>query len=168
MAMSEVAGLIGSDVPFCLEGGTALATARGEKLSPLPAPDKVWFVLGLSSVSLLTKDVYEAFDEMDSAPESSPSSMTLALGSGDVPEIAECLHNDLERAAFAMRPELAEKKRALLGAGALGAGMSGSGPTLFAIARDEGHARTIAAGVEDSFPSVVVTCSRATCIERLA
>lgn len=163
----DVAGMVGSDVPFCIEGGTALATARGEKLTPLPAPDQMWFVLGLSRDGLLTKDVYGMFDDMGIRVETSPSPMTLALGAGDPKEIAECLHNDLEGAASRMHPELETRKEAMMSAGALGAGMSGSGPTLFAIARDEDNARGIAGELEEHFESVRVTRSRAQCIERL-
>ena len=93
--------------------------------------------------------------------------MTLALGGGDVDEVASLLYNDLERPAFALRPELEERKEALVTAGALGASISGSGPTLFGIARDEGHAGEIATRVEGIFDKVVVTSSRAECIERL-
>jgi 4-diphosphocytidyl-2-C-methyl-D-erythritol kinase len=93
--------------------------------------------------------------------------MTLALGGGDVGEVASLLYNDLERPAFALRPELEARKEGLVAAGALGASLSGSGPTLFGIASDEDHARRVAAAVEDEFDKVVVTWSRLECIERL-
>jgi 4-diphosphocytidyl-2-C-methyl-D-erythritol kinase len=89
------------------------------------------------------------------------------LGSGDLREVASLLHNDLELAAFKLRPALEAKKQALLGAGALGAVMSGSGPTMFGIALDEGHARAMAANVSQEFDCVRVCKSRAECIERL-
>jgi 4-diphosphocytidyl-2-C-methyl-D-erythritol kinase len=60
--LAELALDIGSDVPYCLTGGTALATGRGEKTTALPAPVTLWFALGLSNESLLTRDVYEEFD----------------------------------------------------------------------------------------------------------
>lgn len=163
----DVAALVGSDVPYCIQGGTALATARGEKLTPLPAPDDLWFVLGIDQNVLLTREVYERFDEIGAASETSPSTMTLALGAGDPEEIAASLHNDLEVAAFDMRPDLADKKELLVSAGALGAGMSGSGPTLFGVARNEQHGKQIAERVQDDFEFVRVTRSRRECIERL-
>jgi 4-diphosphocytidyl-2-C-methyl-D-erythritol kinase len=165
--MLDVAALVGSDVPYCIEGGTAMATARGEKLTPLPAPDDLWFVLGISYKWLLTREVYEEFDRIGAQEEASPSPMTLALGAGDLDEIASLLYNDLELPACKMRPELEAKKHALVRAGALGAGMSGSGPTMFGMARDEEHAREIASAVAGDFDAVRVTCSRAECIERL-
>lgn len=163
----HVAGRVGSDVPYCISGGTALATARGESLTPLPSPETMWFVLGISHDPLLTRDVYAAWEPDPDAEPVGSAEMTLALGGGDVVEVASLLYNDLERPAFALRPELAGRKQSLVEAGALGASLSGSGPTLFGVARDEDHAREVAAGVEDEFDKVVVTSSRAECIERL-
>lgn len=162
-----VAGRVGSDVPYCISGGTALATARGESLTPLPSPETMWFVLGISHSPLLTRDVYAGWEP---APDGEPvgsAEMTLALGGRDVAEVASLLYNDLERPAFALRPELAARKDALVGAGALGASLSGSGPTLFGIASGETHARAVAERVEGDFDEVVVTNSRPDCIERL-
>lgn len=162
-----VAATVGSDVPYCIEGGTALATARGEKLTPLPAPADLHIVLGMSHEGLLTRDVYAAFDEVGPQDAASPSPMTLALGAGNVHEVADLLYNDLEVAAFKLRPRLQDKKEALLAAGALGAAMSGSGPTMFAIAENEDHAHDIADAVRTEFDVVRVTRSRPECIEFL-
>ncbi|MDQ3957046.1 MAG: 4-(cytidine 5'-diphospho)-2-C-methyl-D-erythritol kinase, partial [Actinomycetota bacterium] len=162
-----IAGGIGADVPYCLSGGTTLATARGESLTPLPSPKTMWFVLGISNRPLLTREVYDAWEANGSTEQVGSAEMTLALGGQDVEEVAALLHNDLERPAFALRPELVPKKQALIDAGALGAAMSGSGPTLFAVASDEAHAQEIAGKVRGDFDSVVVTCSRPECIERL-
>ncbi len=165
--LQEVAGRVGSDVPYCLAGGTALATARGEHLTPLPSPSSMHFVLGISNDPLFTGDVYNAWDELDRGPEVSSAPMTLALGSGDAEEVALLLHNDLEPAAFALREGLAEKKTVMEEAGALGAGMSGSGPTMFGIASDRDHAETIAGRLHGVFDRVVVVDSTAQCVERL-
>ena len=161
----EHAAAIGSDVPYCIEGGTALASGRGEKLTRLAAPEPMWFVLGISDRPLPTKDVYEAF--VEHAPEDGDKSapMALALGAGDAVEIAGLLHNDLERPAFALRPELPALKERLIEAGALGALLSGSGPTIFAVARDEEHALAVAAAVQDDFHRVEVVGSRPSCVE---
>lgn len=163
----DVAGRVGSDVPYCISGGTALATARGESLTPLPSPETMWFVLGISHNPLLTRDVYEAWEPDPASEPVGSAEMTLALGGGDVAEVASLLYNDLEGPAFALRPELAGRKERLREAGALGASLSGSGPTLFGVARDEAHAREVAGRVEDDFDKVVVTSSRPECIERL-
>ncbi|MDQ3785440.1 MAG: 4-(cytidine 5'-diphospho)-2-C-methyl-D-erythritol kinase [Actinomycetota bacterium] len=164
----EVALQVGSDVPYCLSGGTALATARGEKLTPLPSLCNMWFVLGISDEPLLTRDVYAAWDDLQPLDEVRSAPMAMALGAGDVAEVASLLHNDLERAAFLLAPGLAEKKGRLLDEGALGACVSGSGPTVFGIARDELHARAIAEKVDKDFAGVGVVPSQQVCVERLS
>lgn len=159
---------LGSDVPYCIDGGTALATARGEQLTPLPNIAPMDFVLGGTNHPLFTREVYELWDSQEPSEGSSAAALTLALGAGDVAEIAALLHNDLERPAFSLRPELQGKKEALVDAGALGASMSGSGPTLFAIAGSADHARQIAGKVKGDFDWVKVVRSQDACIERLA
>lgn len=163
----DIALQVGSDVPYCLSGGTALATARGEKLTHLPCIREMWFVLGISAEPLLTKDVYAAWDGLGPSEEVPSAPMALALGAGDVEEVAALLHNDLESAAFALAPGLAEKKGRLLAEGALGACVSGSGPTVFGIARDEPHARAIAGRVAGDFAGVSVVPSQQVCVQRL-
>jgi 4-diphosphocytidyl-2-C-methyl-D-erythritol kinase len=166
--MSLLAASVGSDVPYCVGGGTALAKGRGEQLTRLPGPEDLNIVLGISHPSLSTTEVYKAWDEVGKTPSDINSApMTMALGSGNPHDIASLLHNDLEAAAFALRPELEDKKKALLDAGALGASLSGSGPTLYAIASDESHARSIAARIVDDFDRIHVVTSQAHCIERL-
>jgi 4-diphosphocytidyl-2-C-methyl-D-erythritol kinase len=165
--LTRIALDVGSDVPYCLSGGTALATARGEQLTPLPSPDPMCFVLGISHQRLLTRDVYNRWDELEPPEEVGSAPMTLAVGSGDPTELASLLHNDLEPAAVALRPELADKKQAMIDAGALGAAVTGSGPTIFGIAWDEDHARSIALGVAGAFDAIVVAKTSERCVERL-
>lgn len=165
--VSQLAAALGSDVPYCIGGGTALAKGRGEQLTRLPGPEGLYFVLGVSRPSLSTGDVFKAWDDIGTPSDVSSAPMTMALGSGDVLEIASLLHNDLEPVVFRLRPELAAKKTKLLDAGALGAAVSGSGPTLFGIASDHDHAQKIAAKVENEFDMVQVVKSQAQCIERL-
>ena len=163
----DLAGSIGSDVPYCLNGGTALATSRGEELTPLPAPAAMWFVLGISHDPLFTRDVYARWRPRDNRRDVRSAPMTLALGGGDVAEVASLLHNDLEPVVFEMRPEIEERKESMLEAGALGALVSGSGPTIFAIARDEGHGRDIESKVAAGFDETIVVPSQPHCIERV-
>jgi 4-diphosphocytidyl-2-C-methyl-D-erythritol kinase len=163
----KAAASVGSDVPYCIKGGTVLAMQRGEQLTPLPAPDRLWFVICISFIPLLTKDVYDQWDALGIATGANSAPMTLALGGGDVAEIASLLHNDLEVAAFKLRSDLERQKEHLQAAGALGVSMTGSGPTLFGLARDEQHAREVAARVEDAFDVVLVMPSFPTCVERI-
>lgn len=162
--MPALAAVLGSDVPFCLEGGTMLATSRGEDLTPIVPPPPLWLVLGMSHEPLLTPEVYRILDGLG-LRQGSAAPMMLALGAGEVEEIAALLHNDLEVAAFNLRPELASSKELLLEAGALGACLSGSGPTLFALTRGEADARAVAAAVEAGFDRVAVTHSAGRVVE---
>lgn len=165
--LNEVGASVGSDVPYCLFGGTMLATARGEHLTSLPSPNDMHFVLGISDVPLLTKDVYARWDDLGVESGYGSAPVALALGSGDPAEVGPLLHNDLEPAAFSLRPELEELKKVITGAGALGASLTGSGPTLFGLAADAAHARDIAAKIEDRFGHVEVVSSSQHCVERL-
>lgn len=158
---------LGSDVPYCIDGGTALATARGEQLTPLPNIKPMWFVLGGTNHPLFTREVYELWDSIEPGDVSSAAPLTLALGAGDLTDVAALLHNDLERPAFSLRPELADKKQLLMAAGSLGAGMSGSGPTMYGIAASEEQALGIADKVEGDFDWVRVVSSQTACIERV-
>ncbi|MGH2736471.1 MAG: 4-(cytidine 5'-diphospho)-2-C-methyl-D-erythritol kinase [Actinomycetota bacterium] len=166
-ALLDVAKLIGVDVPYCIAGGTALATGRGDDLTALPVVSEMWFVLGISHRPLYTGEVYKAFDGLEAGDDVPSAPMCFALGAGDVDGVAELLHNDLERAAFLLRPELAAKKRVLQEAGSLGVALSGSGPTLFAVARDRDHAHTIAGRVAGQFEQVAAAPTRLECLERL-
>jgi 4-diphosphocytidyl-2-C-methyl-D-erythritol kinase len=162
-ALQTLALSLGSDVPFLLEGGTAIGRGRGEELTPLALGAPLWFVLGISPTGLSTRAMYERW-----APGRSfaPRAIDLAsaLRSGRVKDIAELLANDLEEPALAARPELRAGKAALLEAGATGVVLSGSGPTLVGLAHDEAAARVVAAGARPSFDRIVVASSRETSI----
>jgi 4-diphosphocytidyl-2-C-methyl-D-erythritol kinase len=164
--LMDLAGGVGSDVPYCIGGGTALATGRGEGLTPLPFEAELWFVLGISHQPLFTRDVYAAWEPVDPELEEGSAPMTLALGGEDVSEIASLLHNDLEPAIFTLLPELEDKKNAIIEAGALGGLVTGSGPTVFGLARDETHAHAVAASVKSDFDETLVVSSIPECIER--
>jgi 4-diphosphocytidyl-2-C-methyl-D-erythritol kinase len=165
-AMRAGAARLGSDVSFFLAGGTALATSRGEELSALVAPKALWFVLGISDEPLRTSDVYARSDGLETS-ETTSGPMVVALGAGDVAAIGALLHNDLEVAACSVRPDLGARKQALLEAGAVGACTSGSGPTLYALATSEDHARAIARAVSEAFDRVAVVSSRTSAVELL-
>jgi len=157
--LEELARELGSDVPYCLRGGSALATGRGEKLTSLPNAAEMWLVLGLSNAPLLTRDVYAAWDERERASAPTSTEFIETLGS-DFEGVAARVHNDLEAAAFSLRPELRAKKQALIDAGGLGALLCGSGPSLFAITRDEQHAHAVATSVRGVFDRVEIAPSR--------
>lgn len=157
--LREVGAELGSDVPFCVVGGTALATGRGANLAQVLCRGTFHWVVCTDPEPLSTAAVYASWDEGCSPSEVEPDAVLQALRSQDAVALGAALHNDLEPAAFALRPALEERKKALIDAGALGAVLSGSGPTLLALADSEQAARALAGVVEDSFADVRVARS---------
>lgn len=150
-ALTEIAAELGSDVPFSLHGGTALGTGRGERLTPVLGAGSYSWVLALVEGGLSTPQVYDELDrQRDSGPVAvagDPAEVLSALRQGSPHALGTALSNDLQPAAMALKPEL----RRLLDAGdelgALGGVVSGSGPTCAFLARDEGHATSLAASL---------------------
>ncbi|WP_165492197.1 4-(cytidine 5'-diphospho)-2-C-methyl-D-erythritol kinase [Egibacter rhizosphaerae] len=140
---------VGSDVPFCVIGGTALATGRGTSLARVLCRGQFHWVVVFDHEPLETPDVYRAWDAHCEPSEVEPDAVLQALRAEDALALGAALHNDLEPAAVALRPALADRKQALLDKGALGAVLSGSGPTLLALASDAEHARRLADDVRD-------------------
>jgi 4-diphosphocytidyl-2-C-methyl-D-erythritol kinase len=151
--LSKAAAKLGSDVPFSLEGGTAIGTGRGEKLSKIETSAVLHWVMTPSQIGLSTPDVYRRLDVMRTEagvdvstleqPEV-PVGLVAALVAGDAMVVANYMHNDLEIAALALRPELATTIEAGKKAGALKSMVSGSGPTIAHLAKDRIHAEQIA------------------------
>ena len=149
---SESAVVLGADVPFSILGGIALGTGVGEKLVPLDLKTELHIVLITNDGGLSTPAVYSRLDELregsDLVPEFAPvapNDLIVALAQGDVLAIARHAHNDLQWAALDLKPELQETIDRAKAAGALAALVSGSGPTVFAIAQTENDAKRIAA-----------------------
>jgi len=155
--LHAMAAEIGSDVPFCLSGGSRVGSGRGEKLRDAPTKGTLWWVVAIDADGLDTAAVYRRYDQLGLAQplgDRQPSELVAALAAGDVARIGAALDNDLEPAAFDLRPTLKSGKERLVEAGAVGAVMSGSGPTLLALARDEEHAGRLARAVRSSFARV--------------
>lgn len=159
--LRSIAARLGADVPFCVTGGTALATGVGTATAQVLTRGTAYWVVGISHEPLSTPDVYRAFDEVAAPSDREPDAVLQALRSGDVEALGAALHNDLEPAALSLRPELAGKLEAMRRAGALGALVSGSGPTLVALAPDARSSVVIAEAVRDEFDRVEVAMSPA-------
>jgi 4-diphosphocytidyl-2-C-methyl-D-erythritol kinase len=159
--LRDLAADVGSDVPFCVVGGTGLAAGRGTAVARVLTRGTAHWVVGVDAGGLSTAAVYRAFDELPPPRRAAPDLVLQALRTGDVEALAAGLHNDLEPAAFALRPDLRERRDALLDAGALAAVVSGSGPTLLALAEDALHARALADHVAGDFARVEVVAAPA-------
>jgi 4-diphosphocytidyl-2-C-methyl-D-erythritol kinase len=141
-----LAAQLGSDVPFFLTGGSAEVSGRGEVIKPLPeGPSRYWFVLLKPPFSVSTPWAYRAFDQSPRRSDGATAKVSRALAKGDVKALGEALANNMEGAVFSFYPQLAQYKRELKQAGALGAAMSGSGSAVFGLFASESLAAQAAA-----------------------
>ena len=135
---------IGADVPYCIQGGTALAEGIGEVLSELSAPPACHLLVAKPDINVSTKFVYENLraNELEYHPDI--DGMIKALDSGDLKGITDRLGNVLETVTVPAYPIIQEIKDVMLAAGAENALMSGSGPTVFGIFTDKNQAEAAA------------------------
>jgi 4-diphosphocytidyl-2-C-methyl-D-erythritol kinase len=162
--LSELASGIGSDVAFGLLGGTAIGIGRGEQVTPVLTSGTFHWVLAFANGGLSTADVYAKCDRMRTSKESRQAkgrkvgtasvpnpeldnALMAALRSGDPAEVGPLLSNDLQPAALSLRPGLRRALAAGRELGALGALVSGSGPTCAFLAKNRRHARDLAAAL---------------------
>lgn len=138
---------LGSDVPFALLGGTAAGLGRGELLSPLASRSRFHWAFATSATGLSTAAVYRQYDVMrpDAPVPEISSAVVAALIAGDPKALGKALVNDLQAPALALQPDLAKVLAAATEAGACGAIVSGSGPTIAVLGRNESHALHLAA-----------------------
>jgi 4-diphosphocytidyl-2-C-methyl-D-erythritol kinase len=174
--LCEVAADVGSDVAFAVLGGTAVGRGRGERLTPaLAGPARYHWVLAFADGQLSTPAVYGTLDRLREAqPVADPAlsaELMSALRVGDIGRLGEALDNDLQAAAISMFPALRKTLAAGRELGALGALVSGSGPTCLFLTRNASHATDLAvalsgAGVCRSVARAAGPASGATVIER--
>jgi 4-diphosphocytidyl-2-C-methyl-D-erythritol kinase len=141
--LQELAVELGMDVPFFLGTGRAVARGRGEQLATLPGGGGYALVLVNPRAPLSTKEVYGRVPVGWHAEPTGTERVIEALRRRNVGVLAAALTNNLERVVEPVLPVIGRMKAALLAAGALGAIMSGSGPTVFGLARSLDHARQI-------------------------
>ncbi len=146
--LEHLAAKLGSDVPFLLHGGNAVGGGRGETISPVLARGSYHWVFAIAAEGLSTAAVYAEFDRLNEgskvAEPTVPDALLAALRAGDPEALGDALSNDLTEAALSLRPELQDTLEVGIEAGALGALLSGSGPTAMFLASDEQHSLDIA------------------------
>jgi 4-diphosphocytidyl-2-C-methyl-D-erythritol kinase len=163
--LSQAGANLGSDIPFSLTGGTAVGVGRGEKLSKIPVESVLHWVITPSTFGLSTPDVYRKLDilrvqegiDVSKLPEPEvPEELIEALLDGSPAKVAPLMQNDLERAAIALKPELAQIIQQGQKAGSLRSMVSGSGPTIIHLAKNRLHAEQIATRLKIAgFESIV-------------
>ncbi|WP_336207933.1 4-(cytidine 5'-diphospho)-2-C-methyl-D-erythritol kinase [Nonomuraea sp. LPB2021202275-12-8] len=163
--LMEIAADLGSDVPFSLMGGTALGTGRGERLTELPTAGTFHWTFATAHGGLSTPRVYAECDRLRAAamaevPWPEPDAdLVAALRAGDPHALGRRLSNDLQPAALTLRPALATTLEAGRRLGALGAIVSGSGPTCAFLAEDAAHATRLARAIPESAPTRTTTAA---------
>jgi len=155
--LQELGATIGSDIPFCISGGTAIATGRGEEIEPLPDLDSLWVILAkYEHLSVSTPWAYQTyrqnFGESYISDHEGIQSRTHQVHSGDLvkaimnknnQQIGQLLYNDLEKVVLPEFPQVAELIATFKESGGLGTLMSGSGPTVFCLCEHKTEALEI-------------------------
>lgn len=157
----HLATQLGSDVAFCLRGGTCLAKGRGEILTEISSPPPLWVLVAKPKLAVSTASVYKSLklDSIKTRPDN--LAMEKALKEGNPEKIAQLLCNVLESVTLVMHPELVQIKEQIKDMGALGVLMSGSGPTIFAFTATQRDGQAMAKRLEDQMEAVFVTTTLA-------
>ncbi len=162
--LEELAAKLGSDIPFCIGGGTALATGRGEKIDSIQDLDNIWVILAKhNNISVSTPWAYKTYREEYSDnylnnPEKikmrrelvNSGALVRAISHQNSKDIGKLIHNDLEKVVLPKYAKVAQVKATLAKTEVLGTMMSGSGPTVFALCESESQAQTIAKKVKNA------------------
>ena len=161
--LQELAAKLGSDIPFCVSGGTAIATGRGEKLAVLKNLTETWVILAkYDNISVSTPWAYKTYRQQykDSyirdpakvesrTAEVHSSPLLKAIAHQDSQQIGKLIYNDLEKVVLPEHPQVAQLKAAFATQAILGTMMSGSGPTVFALCESKENAIAVKQKVEN-------------------
>ena len=149
---------VGSDVPYCVLGATALAEGRGEVLTPLPALPKCWVALCKPDFSVSTPALFQQIDSVRLRRRPDTEGVLKALGAGDLPGVARRLYNVFEDALperYAAKVE--QVRHILIEHGALGAAMSGTGSAVFGLFEREEQAKAACDELRGLYPETFLT-----------
>ena len=156
--LAEIGEEVGSDVPYCVLGCTALAEGRGEKLTCLPALPDCYIVLCKPGFSVSTPELFRRIDELKLRFHPDTTGVLAALEEGDLAGVSRRMFNVFEEALPAQRRAVVEEiKSTLLSRGALGACMSGTGPTVFGIFDNAESAQSVADELKQSYAETFLT-----------
>ena len=153
--LAQIGERVGSDVPFCVLGGTALAEGRGERLTPLPPLPPCHIVICKPPFSISTPQLFGRVNVRKIVRRPDTQGVLAALKAGDLAGVARRMYNVFEDVLEPRRAvEIGEIKAALIDCGALGASMSGSGPSVFGLFEDEARARDACGRLRESYRDV--------------
>jgi len=135
--LQELGAELGSDVPFCVIGGTAIARGRGEQLEAIESPPQCWVILAKPPINVSTSEIYGKLRAKDIHRHPSTADMVAAIRDKRFDKLCEGLGNVLEEVTLELYPEVRHLKECMQRLGADGVLMSGSGPTVFALVSRE-------------------------------
>ncbi|MEN6349090.1 MAG: 4-(cytidine 5'-diphospho)-2-C-methyl-D-erythritol kinase [Syntrophomonas sp.] len=158
-ALLEMAAFIGSDVPFCLLGGTAVARGRGEILEPLYMKGPLFMVLVKPDFGISTAEVYQGLDLNNVAEWPDTTAFLKAWEKYDIINLSKNLANVLESVSISKHPEIKTIKEMLINEGAINALMSGSGPSVFGIFETVERAQNAAEIMKNNYREVFLVSS---------
>ena len=156
-ALSELGAKVGSDVPFCLLGGTALAEGRGERLTSLPPMPRVPIGLCKPDFPLSTPELFSLVRQGKITRRPDTAAMLDALARKDTDAVASQLCNVFEEILPEKYAEVHTIRAQMLALGAAGALMTGSGPTVFGIFKREDAARRAMETLQEKYPQTFLT-----------
>lgn len=143
-ALCELGGRLGADVPFCIVGGTAYADGKGDVLHPFPAMPDCALIIACAGEGVSTPWAYGMLDEQyhdfsNSSAHGMLNELEESMRMGNLPRVAQSMYNIFEAPVLAQRVVATEIRKLLLNNGALGAMMSGSGPSVFGVFENENY-----------------------------
>ncbi|MDH4424434.1 MULTISPECIES: 4-(cytidine 5'-diphospho)-2-C-methyl-D-erythritol kinase [Bacillus] len=145
--LAKLGSEIGSDVSFCVYGGTAIATGRGEKIEHIKTPPSCWVILAKPHIGVSTADVYGNL-KLNRVTHPNVDKMVDVINAGDYKGICNTVGNVLEDVTFKMHPEVARIKAQMKRFGADAVLMSGSGPTVFGLVHHDSRMHRIYNGLK--------------------
>ena len=156
MALAELGAQVGSDVPFCVVGGTAMVEGRGERLRMLPAMPDCVFVVCKPDFSISTPELFKKIDEKAIAKRPDNRAMESAILSGDLGRVAENLCNVFDPVVTEDHLELNYIKSIFNSYGSVGQQMTGSGSAVFCLVPEFEFAAVICNMLRDNYPQVFI------------
>ncbi|MDQ0216202.1 4-diphosphocytidyl-2-C-methyl-D-erythritol kinase [Oikeobacillus pervagus] len=144
--LARIGSEIGSDVAFCIYGGTALARGRGEKIERLPAPPNCWVILAKPTIGVSTSDVYRNL-KVNELQHPNMKAMIDSIVQQDYEGVCKNMGNVLESVTLKMHPEVQHIKDQMKRFGADAVLMSGSGPTVFGLVQHDSRMQRIYNGL---------------------
>ena len=158
LVLARIGERVGSDVPYCVLGGTALAQGRGEVLTPLPALPRCHVVICKPAFSISTPELFRAVDGVRLRCRPDTEGVLAALAAGDLGGVARRMYNVFEDVlAPRQRAEVGSIRAVLVQHGALGANMSGTGPTVFGLFDDQERARAAWEELRETYRDAFLT-----------